>query len=117
MPHKAAVYRISFAMLPLAFGGVHKTMFLHPAKVAGTPNIKTVENKGAVPAWNIQSNRFNGPFFLPNSEHLAGFRRQLLLFFEQRETFQYSILLVEWLLLNRLTRVPMLVEFLLEKQK
>ena len=36
-------------MFPFLSGGVHKTISLQPAILAGTPNINTVENKGAEP--------------------------------------------------------------------
>ena len=49
IPHKAAVYRISLAIVPSEFGGVQRIISLQPASVAGTPSINTVENKGAVP--------------------------------------------------------------------
>ena len=48
-PHKLAAYKIAGLIFPFLSGGEHKTISLQPAILAGTANIKTVENKGAVP--------------------------------------------------------------------
>ncbi|MNY78448.1 hypothetical protein D3C86_2186990 [compost metagenome] len=48
-PHKLAVYKMAGFIFPVLSGGEHKTISLQPAISAGTANIKTVENKGAVP--------------------------------------------------------------------
>ena len=48
-PQSCAVYKMASATFPSLFGGVHKINSLQPAITAGTANINTVENNGAVP--------------------------------------------------------------------
>ena len=43
------MYKIAGCILPSLFGGEHNTISLQPAILAGTANIKIVENNGAVP--------------------------------------------------------------------
>ena len=47
--HKSAAYKIAELIFPFLSEGEHNTISWQPANFAGTANIKTVENKGAVP--------------------------------------------------------------------
>src|SRR6188472_370668 len=49
MPAIAAVNKIAGFNWPAGFGGEHKMISLQPASLAGTANIKMVENNGALP--------------------------------------------------------------------
>ena len=44
-----ATYKITGFTLPFLSDGVHTTISLQPASIAGMPNINKVENNGAVP--------------------------------------------------------------------
>ena len=43
------MYKIAGFIFPFLSEGEHKIISWQPANLAGTANIKTVENKGAVP--------------------------------------------------------------------
>ena len=49
IPTRRAAYKIAGCSLPFLSGGEQRTICLQPAIFAGIPNIKIVENNGAVP--------------------------------------------------------------------
>jgi hypothetical protein len=49
VPHKLAANNIAGFTFPSLSGGVHNTISLQPAILAGTASISTVENKGSPP--------------------------------------------------------------------
>ena len=62
IPQRLAVYNTTAGIFPELSGGVHKIISLHPAILAGTANIKIVENNGAEPP-GIYKPTFSIAFF------------------------------------------------------